>query len=179
MSATTSYGTWQQHADSSHSSLRGEVEAALGEHVGTFDVDAIERDYRAAIAERLPPDVTLSGDEFSGPYPEPDSAADDIHDALLALHGEPFWEIVQRHARRPRKIYLNPESHMPCSHRIEADPLMRCGESNAARVVIAEDSDIVAQNQRGRTYTYLCVTHGGHLLPQAEPWPQEREGLVP
>lgn len=94
----TSYGTWLNHT-SGQATVRAQIESALGDRIGEFDVDAIERDYRAAIDLILPSTITLAGDEFYGPHPQPDSAADDIRDTLRVLNGDRFWGIVAKHDR--------------------------------------------------------------------------------
>jgi hypothetical protein len=95
MSTTTSYGTWLNLTDTSLN-VRQSVEESLGEFGDEYDVNAIERDYRAAIDAALPEGVTLAGDEFYGPHPINAAAFAGIE---VAVDGVDFWAIVERHAR--------------------------------------------------------------------------------
>lgn len=94
MTTTTSYGTWVTVTNSPYLTLRQDVEAFTGEYGGDYDVDAIERDYRAAINAALPGGVTLAGEEFYGPVPVDNAATDAIAPAIDEVD---FWAIVQRH----------------------------------------------------------------------------------
>lgn len=105
--ATTDFGTWV-NVDPMNATLRDNVLAALAEHVGDYDVDAIETEYRHAINVALPPGVTLNGDDFYAPYYDVDRHFDgyplDEHGALdlrAIVDGvnADFWTIAHRHDR--------------------------------------------------------------------------------
>lgn len=64
---TTSYGTWNNHADKDSLSLDQSVVEALGDFAGDYDVEGLQAAYLHAINEALPDSVNLAGDEFIGP----------------------------------------------------------------------------------------------------------------
>src|SRR5690606_32685817 len=75
--------------------MRDYINSALRDHADDYDIDAIIADYRDAINERLAPHgITLAGDEFYGPYPRIENAAETIADAIKDVD---FWAIVARH----------------------------------------------------------------------------------
>ena len=95
--ATTTYGTINTMvpAAGTATNLHDYVASALGDYADDYDIDAITADYRDAINEHLAPHgITLAGDEFHGPYPRPENAAE-----VIAEAGEDvdLWEIVARH----------------------------------------------------------------------------------
>lgn len=70
MITTTDYGTWNNVVDPSSSTFESSV---LDDYFGSegsdgFNFEAIVSDYRDAINAALPDGVTLSGDQFYGPY---------------------------------------------------------------------------------------------------------------
>jgi len=63
---TTSFGSWHRRVQHVESTVQATVEAALDNWPG-IDIDAVVKDYRAAINAGLPDSVELCGDEFYGP----------------------------------------------------------------------------------------------------------------
>jgi hypothetical protein len=96
MTTTTSYGTWVNAGDRYALTVEQTIQEAFGGW-GTegFDVDAIVRDYRAAINEALPNGITLAGEEFLGPWPR---VAVDI---AACVAGVDLWPIIERHNLGP------------------------------------------------------------------------------
>jgi hypothetical protein len=93
MGTTTDYGSWVNHVDQYAPTVEQTVEAAFGtEGPEGFDIDAIVRDYRAAINQALPAGVSLAGDEFIGPWPCVDV------DITACVESVDLWAIVERHA---------------------------------------------------------------------------------
>jgi len=79
--------------------LHEEITHQLGEHAGEHDIDAIEADYRDAIAAVLPSGVWLSGDVVYGCTEDTGDDLDllaDLRDAVC--DGVDFWVVVNRHA---------------------------------------------------------------------------------
>lgn len=69
MTTNTSYGTWCNTIDRYSTSLESTVAGCFGsEGDDGFDTEAIVSEYREAVNAALPASVTLSGDEFHGPY---------------------------------------------------------------------------------------------------------------
>src|SRR5690554_3996946 len=95
--ATTPYGTFIGNvADPGGAgSRRDYITTALGDYADDYDIEAIVDEYRDAINERLADQgITLAGDEFYGPSPRPENAAEVIADAIKDVD---FWTIVERH----------------------------------------------------------------------------------
>lgn len=70
MITTTDYGTWTNAVDRFSPTLESSLSAGFSGSEGPdgFEVEAIASDYRDAINAALPDSVTLSGDQFYGPY---------------------------------------------------------------------------------------------------------------
>jgi hypothetical protein len=74
MGATTSYGTWVNHAKalSVETTVADYINGGGAEWVArvhaTGAFDRMVADYRAAVNANLPEGITLHGDEFYGPY---------------------------------------------------------------------------------------------------------------
>ncbi len=104
MTATTEYGTWTDRINNHSHSVREDVIAALGDHVGDFDVEALIDAYRAAINSALPDDVSLHGDLFFGPYYADNQhfdgyplTADGRLDIKAIVDGIDFWALAVQH----------------------------------------------------------------------------------
>ena len=94
---TTPYGTFIGNvADPGGAgSMRDYITTALGDYADDYDIEAIVDEYRDAINERLADQgITLAGDEFYGPYPRIENAAEVIAEAVEDVD---FWTIVARH----------------------------------------------------------------------------------
>lgn len=94
---TTSYGTFVGNVTDPGpaGNMRDYITTALGDYAGSFDVDAIVADYRDAINERLADEgITLAGDEFYGPHPQPENSRDTIAAAIGEVD---FWAIAEKH----------------------------------------------------------------------------------
>lgn len=95
MTTTTSYGTWQNFTPGELSVRQG-IEAALGDDVGDFDVDAIETHYRSVINGYLSgTGITLNGDEFYGPAGE--ECPTHVIAEVVGYTAMSFWDIVHKH----------------------------------------------------------------------------------
>lgn len=104
---TTGYGTWGNHIDDVSAGLADDIRNALGDSVDDFDVEAIEDDWREAINAALPPNVTLTGDEFIGPaydkdkefdgYPVEGGEFSESLDIKAIVESVDLWVIVERH----------------------------------------------------------------------------------
>ncbi|MGI5273145.1 hypothetical protein ACQEUU_37650 [Nonomuraea sp. CA-218870] len=104
MTTTTSYGTWNNRVEAYSLTVEQTVVEALGEFASEYDTDAIATDYRAAINEALPEGISLSGDEFYGPYYRDEvnldgypTDEDDRLDFKAIVEGIDFWEIAAKH----------------------------------------------------------------------------------
>ena len=104
MTATTSYGTINNYTGSSS------VEDYIADAFGSFsddgyDIAGIAQEFRETINAALPPGVSLSGDEFYGPYYEADRGFDgypiasdgNMVDIAAIIESVDFWGIVNRH----------------------------------------------------------------------------------
>lgn len=97
MTTTTSYGSWNNHGDRSALTVAQTVQEAFGSWGSDgFDVEAIVREYRAAINRALPEGVHLVGNEFIGPWPQMDI------DITACVKSVDLWPIIQRHAVEER-----------------------------------------------------------------------------
>jgi hypothetical protein len=67
MTTTTEYGTLANYTGDI--SIASVIANAVGEYASDYDLVEVEREYRQAINESLPPGVTLCGDTFIGPFP--------------------------------------------------------------------------------------------------------------
>lgn len=102
---TTTYGTWCNRVDPDSLTVEQTVTEAFGsEGYDGFDIDAIVREYRSAINDALPDSVTLSGDEFIGPYNDEDCHFDGYPttetgalDIKEIVDGVDLWKIINRH----------------------------------------------------------------------------------
>lgn len=80
MTTTTSYGTWNNHGDSSaltvEDTVTGYISGGDSEWIeriqGDGSFDDMVAGYREAINDALPDGVSLNGDEFYGPYYDAD-----------------------------------------------------------------------------------------------------------
>lgn len=104
MVTTTIYGTWNNRVQPSDQNLESSVANALGDYASDYDMDAVAADWREAINEALPENVTLAGEEFIGPYYDedrtwvPDQEDEDGRLDLKAIvDGIDFWAIAARH----------------------------------------------------------------------------------
>lgn len=100
---TMSYGTWVNHSNVLT------VEASVAKWLTGADADwrdqlessgafaRIVADYREAINAALPEGVTLSGDDFYGPYFLADRTWDGRLEIQRIIDGIDVWEIVKRH----------------------------------------------------------------------------------
>jgi hypothetical protein len=70
---------------------------ALGVFVDHFDIEGIEREYRARLDDALPPNVTLAGNQFLANYPAPPGTGEAIATAIESVD---FWGIVESHQVR-------------------------------------------------------------------------------
>lgn len=111
MTTTTSYGTWcnrvNQYSTSPDSDVLDYINGGDSDWQTLLDesgaLEQIQREYRQAIENALPDDVSLCGDEFIGPaYPEDgefDGYPTDEHGALdfaAMVEGIDLEEIVER-----------------------------------------------------------------------------------
>jgi hypothetical protein len=104
MTATTSYGTWNNRVESGELTVEQSVLTALGDFAHEYDLDAIAADYRNAINDALPSGVSLNGDEFYGPYYTADRDfgdcpmdEDDRLDIKAIVETVDFWDIAAKH----------------------------------------------------------------------------------
>lgn len=105
MATTTSYGDWNNRGDKWALTVEQSVIGAFGtEGADGFDFDAIVSDYRDAINAALPNGVTLSGNDFYGPYHQAASDFDgypvdeDGHlDIKAVIDSVDLWKIIARH----------------------------------------------------------------------------------
>lgn len=90
----TEYGIWDSTVPGGRT-VRGTIDAVLGDAAGAFDVDGIERDFRDAVNVVLDGrGIVLNGEVLHGPYPRPEEVADII--AALAETVD-LGEIMARH----------------------------------------------------------------------------------
>lgn len=87
--------TWTRATGSTYGSLAADVSGMLGEHAADHDTEAIEREYRAAIAAALPDGAFLAGDGFFAPVGSEATA----EAAAAAVESVDLWAIVERHAK--------------------------------------------------------------------------------
>lgn len=92
MGATTSYGTWANHAKalSVETTVADYIDGGGAEWVArvhaTGAFDRLVDDFRTAVNDQLPDGVTLVGDEFYGPVDPPgDTIYDQIRQAIDAF----------------------------------------------------------------------------------------------
>lgn len=100
MNATHEIGTSADLGINSHAgALNEEITHQLGEYASEHDIDAIEQDYRDAIAEVLPEGVSLCGETvYSDRAIE--VSRDDLNDLRDSVcDGIDFWAITERHVR--------------------------------------------------------------------------------
>jgi len=107
MNVTTSYGTWNNHGDSSNLSVEATIVDAINggdsywrERMETSGaLDRIASDYRDAIDNALPEGISISGDEFIGLHHTDPDYTDEIGDFDIseAIQGIDLFEIVQKH----------------------------------------------------------------------------------
>ncbi len=72
MTTTTGYGTWLNRVDPLSLTVEQTIGEILGDYADDYDLDGLAGAYRAAINEVLPDSVTLSGNQFIGPYYDAD-----------------------------------------------------------------------------------------------------------
>lgn len=100
MNATHEIGTSTDLGINSHTgTLNEEITHQLGEYAGEHDIDAIESEYRDAIADVLPWGVRLCGETVYS-----DRAIEVSRDDLADLResvcdGIDFWAIAEKHVR--------------------------------------------------------------------------------
>lgn len=106
MTTTTDYGTWCNRIDQYSVSLEASLTDGYfgSEGADGFDFEAICTEYRQAINDALPSSVTLSGDQFYGPYYEADQHFDGYPvdedgrlDLKAIVDGIDLSAIVERH----------------------------------------------------------------------------------
>jgi hypothetical protein len=91
MTTTTKYATWANVFGSL--SLREDVNAYAGDFAADYDLDAIEADYRAAVAALLPGSMWLVGEEFIADVDDPEIPvgwADTLREDPLFTDGDEF-----------------------------------------------------------------------------------------
>jgi hypothetical protein len=96
MITNTGFGSWYNH-QGHELTIQQSVIVALGDYGDDYDVDAITRDWRAAINEALPDTVTLSGDEFYGPAHDTDRDWEGDLDITSVIEAVDFWALAARH----------------------------------------------------------------------------------
>lgn len=95
---TTKYATWLNVFGSLNP--REDVNAFAGEFAADFDLDAIETDYRTAVAALLPGSMQLVGEEFIADVMDPDIAAgwaDALREDPLFTDPDEFGEMFEAH----------------------------------------------------------------------------------
>lgn len=93
---TTEYGVWDDTIPGGFTLPDG-LAIALGDAAESFDIEAIEADYREALNAALRADgITLAGEVFYGPYPRPEGAKAAIAAIVETVD---LWEIAARHDR--------------------------------------------------------------------------------
>ncbi|MFI6496931.1 hypothetical protein [Nonomuraea typhae] len=104
MTTTTSYGTWNNRVDPYAANFETSIYEALGDYADTYDLDAIEAEYRSAINDALPSSVSLCGSDFIGPYDAEDADfegypidEDGRLDVKAIAEGIDFWAIAAKH----------------------------------------------------------------------------------
>lgn len=102
MSTNTVYGSWLNF-EKHELTVGASIGTAVGDFGDDYDLDAIESDYRDAINEALPQGVSLSGDEFLGPYFEADQNFDGYPltddgglDITTIIESVDLWPIVEK-----------------------------------------------------------------------------------
>ncbi len=95
--STRQIGTSTDIGINSHTgTLNEEIAHQLGEYANEHDIDAIEQDYRDAIAAALPEGVSLHGETLYSDRDD-DVELDDLRDSVC--DGIDFWAITEKHAR--------------------------------------------------------------------------------
>ena|SRR5665811_507242 len=97
---TTKYATW---ANVFHSlSPREDINNFAGELGADFDLEAIETDYRTAIAALLPGSMQLVGDEFIADVADseiPEDWAADLHEQDLFTTADEMGQLFEANSR--------------------------------------------------------------------------------
>lgn len=94
---TTEYAIWDDTIPGGRT-FRDTLTTALGDTVDDFDLDAIDKDYRAAINTALDHlGITLAGEVFYGPYPRTTDAAE----IAAIVESVDLWDIAARHDTNP------------------------------------------------------------------------------
>lgn len=175
---TTSYGTWCNQASTYSTS----PEADILDYINGGDsewrslmaasgaLEAIQDDYRAAINEALPGSVSLSGDEFIGPYQPDDDEwegypVDEFGslDIKAICEGIDLEPILQRHdiitLEDIGRFELKSKAKNPSSaasqamRRLGIKPISRCqidGEGQPIAVYNAKEVRKALANRPGR-----------------------------
>ena len=96
--STRQIGTSTDLGINSHArTLHEEITHDLGEYAGEHDIDAIEADYRDAIAAVLPRGVWLSGENLYSDRDD-DLELGFIRNTLESIpESEDFWSIAEKH----------------------------------------------------------------------------------
>lgn len=79
------YGSWHNHNGGSALSVEDSVAELLGEFVADYRLDDLLAAYRALINAALPPEISLHGDLFFGPYPAGPDAGEVIASAIRSV----------------------------------------------------------------------------------------------
>lgn len=103
---TTTYGTWTS-VDHYSVTVEQTIVETLGDYGSEYDIDAIAAEYRDAINDALPDGVTLSGNEFYGPYYADDVTWDRADyptvegspDLMVLVDSIDLWAIIARGGR--------------------------------------------------------------------------------
>lgn len=104
MTMTTSYGSWAYNVPGEGLTVRDGIVEALGEYADDYDLDGLERAYRDAIHDALPPGVMLCGEEFIGPAPVSVSLNHPVtclgdQDYAAIVSSVDLWKIAARFER--------------------------------------------------------------------------------
>jgi hypothetical protein len=114
MTTMCSYGTWHNWMPSEGISPDQCVSEAIGNDFDEDVIDAVTKDWKDAINAALPPEVSLCGDQFYGPYDDHDphwtgypvcttekwdAEGEPLEslDIAAIVESVDFWAIVERH----------------------------------------------------------------------------------
>ncbi|HEU5429586.1 MAG TPA: LysR family transcriptional regulator [Actinocrinis sp.] len=163
MTVTTSYGTWNNHGDRWNTTVEATIADAINggdaewreamESTGALDL--IAETYRQAINDALPDGVSLSGNDFYGPYDADDAELNiaeiiegvdlnaiierhDIPGALEAAEAaadeaEKFARIAESAAVRRAETVL--AVVQACGSQVAAAPLLGIGQPTISRLI--------------------------------------------
>lgn len=105
MTEMTNFGDWND-VEAYSTRITDTVAAALGDHAGDYDLDALVNAYRDAINEALPDSVVLAGNEFYSPhhvgegeFADYPTDQDGRLDVKAIVEGVDFWKLAAQHER--------------------------------------------------------------------------------